>query len=54
MTRFEELKHKAELCRLASSRAKSPLMKSYWKVCANKLEEDALNLPVTKASEIRR
>lgn len=44
------------VCRLASSRAESPLMlmKSYWNVCANKLEEDALNLPVTKASEIRR
>lgn len=54
MTRFEELKHKAELCRLASSKAKSRKMKAMWTHNANQLEEMALNMPVTKASQIRR
>ena len=51
MTRYEELKNKADRCR-RTARKTSGFMQWVWIEKANKLEELAANLPLTRATQI--
>lgn len=51
MTRYEQLKDKADNCRLIARKTKG-FMQWVWIEKANKLEELALNLPLNRASQI--
>lgn len=50
MTRYEELKNKAELCRLTASKTEGR-MRLIWLQKAMDLEILAGNLPMTRASQ---
>lgn len=51
MTRYETLKNKADLCRLAAAKT-SGEMRKIWLVKAADLELMALNMPVVNAGKI--
>lgn len=51
MTHYEQLLHKAGLCRMASLRVEDEKMKQVWINKANALEEEAANLPVILAEK---
>lgn len=51
LTRYEELKNKAEECRRAARRT-SGFMQWIWLDKAKQLEELAANLPLTRAAQI--
>ncbi|MCQ2587957.1 MAG: hypothetical protein MJ174_07565 [Treponema sp.] len=51
MTRYEDLLHKASLCRQAAFRCEDEAMKKEWISKANALEIEAGNLPVRKAND---
>lgn len=51
MTRYEQLLHKAGLCRMASLRVEDERVKQIWISKANALEAEAANLPVILAEK---
>lgn len=50
MTKYEELRNKAEKCRQAAIRAENESFKNEWLLKAAQLENEAANLPLVKAA----
>lgn len=52
MTRYEELKNKADNCRLTAAKLPEGFMKWVWLEHARKLESLAGSLPLNRANQI--